>query len=113
QASPDFVFLRTTAASLQDLLDLFDFTPMAASCDIGFLTVQRRALVARSAKGTGIVVYDEQFRPRLELEVAIEQGYATRAGCEFPGGGLRLVRAWDEGGAEVTLPEPVPLPVRD
>lgn len=113
QVSPDFVFLRTTAASLQELLDLFDFTPLAARFDLDFLTVRRRALVARAPSGTGIVVDDEQFRPRLQLEVALEGGYARRAGREFPACGLRAVRAWNESGAEVTLAETIPLRVRD
>jgi hypothetical protein len=116
QASPDFVFLRTTAASLQELLDLFDFTPLAARFDIDFLTVRRQALVARSAVGTSLVVYDEQLRPRLEFDVDAKEGYTSRAAREYPVGGLRAVRVWTErGGVHVAHDlhaEPILLPPR-
>jgi hypothetical protein len=116
QASADFVFLRTTAASLQDLLDLFDFTPLAARFDISFLIVQRRALVARAASGSAVVVYDEQLWPRLELETVAEQGYASRAGYEYPLCGLKAVRGWAESGDSLVAHDlhagPILLPPR-
>jgi hypothetical protein len=79
------------------LLDLFDFTPLSERFTLDYLTM-RRALITRAAAGPTIVVYNEQLRPRLELEVVAQQGYASRAGREYPLGGLRAVRLWAEHG---------------
>lgn len=43
-----------------------------------------------------VSVYDDQLRKRLELEVDTSQGYAIRAGVEYPVAGLRVLRAWEE-----------------
>jgi hypothetical protein len=95
RASPDFVFLRTTPGSVAALLAQFDFTPLARRFDLDYLTAGRRVVLARAAAGPGLVVYDEAFRPRLELEVDARAGYDSRAGEESPAGGLLAVRVWE------------------
>jgi hypothetical protein len=117
-AAPDFVLLRTTPGSVAALVAQFDFSPLAERFDIGFLLVRREALVARSPDGSGVLVYDLSFRPRLELWFSPAWGYAQRAGLEYPSGGLRAVRVWEEGPAagELRLHDltaaPVVLPPR-
>jgi hypothetical protein len=117
-AAPDFVLLRTTPGSLAALLAQFDFTALAQRFDFAFLTARREALVARAADGPGVLVYDTSFHPRLELRVPAEGGFASRAGQEYPAGGLLAVRVWEEvsGADELRLIEllaaPVVLPPR-
>ncbi len=53
-AAADFVFLHTTAGSLADLRAWFDFAPLAARAELGFL--DRQALVARASEGPGVVL---------------------------------------------------------
>jgi hypothetical protein len=95
-AAPDFVLRRTTPGSLAALLAQFDFTPLAERFSLDFLFLRREALVARSAEGAGVLVYDLSFRPRLELLIPADGGYAHRAGLEYPAGGLLAVRVWEE-----------------
>jgi hypothetical protein len=94
-ASPDFVFLRTTASTVRNFLALYDLTPLAERFDITFLTEGRRVLFARPPRGGGVVVYDEVLRPRLELHVPANRGYERRAGYEYPAAGLWVVRVGD------------------
>ena len=91
-ASPDFVFLRTTASTVRNFLALYDVTPLAERFDVTFLTEGRRVLIARAPRGDGVIVYDEALRPRLELYVPANQGYERRAGYEYPAAGLWVVR---------------------
>jgi hypothetical protein len=95
-AAPDFVLLSTTPGSLAALLAQFDFTPLTERFDLSFLTGRREALVARAADGAGILIYDTLFRPRLELLVPAEGSFESRAGQEYPAGGLLAVRVWEE-----------------
>ncbi len=107
QAAPDFVFQRTTTASLQGLLDLFDFRSLPSQYDLDFLIRQRQALIAQAAQGPGLVIYDGQLRPRLEMEIVTEEGYCNRAGREYPAGGLRILHIWDTNGVAIPLAEPL------
>lgn len=102
RAARDFVFLRTTAGSIEQLLRQYDFTPLACQGSLDFLR-QHRALLARSATGPGVLVYDEQLRPRLELRVPDDAEYVSRAGQEYPRQGLRAVPVGEQG-------EPIALP---
>src|SRR5262249_25688689 len=95
RASPDFVFLRTVPGSVAALLAQFGFARLARRFGLDYLTAGRRVVLARAAAGPGLVVYDEAFRPRLELEVDARAGYDSRAGEEFPAGGLLAVRVWE------------------
>jgi hypothetical protein len=116
RAAPDFVFLWTTRAGVAALLRQFDFSPLAEQVDLSFLTAGR-VLVARSAQGPGLRIYDEALRPRLELEVPTADGYEGRAGEEYPAGGLLAVRLWrplaEQGMEEIYLSgTPIRLPPR-
>jgi hypothetical protein len=94
----DFVFRRTLPASIRGLLGLFDFGEFAER-------LAGRVLLTRSASGPGVVVYDEQWRARLEFEPALERGYAARRGVDVPAAGLRVTHV--NGAA---LGEPVAVP---
>jgi hypothetical protein len=54
-------------------------------------------LIARSATSDGLMIYDARRRPRLELEIAVESGFESRAGQEYPAAGLRVLRVWEAG----------------
>jgi hypothetical protein len=106
-ASPDFVFLRTTASTVRNFLALYDVTPLAARFDVAFLTAGR-VLIARAPRGDGVIVYDSELRPRLELHVPANRGYERRAGHEYPAAGLWVVPV-----GEADLRDaPIVLPVR-
>jgi hypothetical protein len=94
-ASPDFVFLRTTASTVRNFLDLYDVSPLAARFDVTFLTEGRRVLFARAPAGDGVILYDETLRSRLELYVPANRGYERRAGYEYPSAGVWVVRVGD------------------
>jgi hypothetical protein len=91
RAAADFVFLRTTPSSVQAFLGQFDFTPLRQEFHIEDLLDGSDLLLARAAARPRLVIYDAHLRPRLELEVATQDGYDNRAGQEYPVGGL-LVR---------------------
>jgi hypothetical protein len=88
----DFVFLRTTAGTLADLLTSFQFGPVLERFGLDL----QGALVARAPSGDSILIYDKHHRPRLEFIIDSSQGYAVRANREYPVAGL-LVRAVWEG----------------
>jgi hypothetical protein len=99
KVADDFLILRTTASSLRAFLGLFDFTELVRRFQLDFLTDGRPALVMRAGPGPGseggLAIFDEKLRRRVELRVEGGAGYASRAGVEFPVGGLRVVRVWD------------------
>jgi hypothetical protein len=97
RAAEDFVFLWTTRSGVEALLRQFDFTSLADRLDLAFLQRGDHVLVARSPQGTGLRIYDAAFRPRLELQVSLAQGYVSRGGEEYPAAGLQVVRAWQPG----------------
>jgi hypothetical protein len=92
-ASGDFVFRRTVPGGVRALVEGFDFGPLAARFDLGWLT-GGSVLAARTLNGN-LAVYDASLRPRLELALA-PGGYTSRGGVEYPAGGLLVVRAWTE-----------------
>ncbi len=106
-AAPDFVLLRTTPGSLAALLAQFDFSPLAERFSLDFLFLRREALMARSAEGAGVLVYDLSFRPRFELLVSPDGGYVHRAGLEYPAAGLLALRVWED------TPAPCEPPLHD
>ena len=93
-ASPDFVFLRTTKSTVRNFLSLYDVTPLAERFDVAFLTEAKRVLFARAPGGDGVIVYDGELRPRLEIQVPVNFGYERRAGHEYPKAGLWVVGVW-------------------
>jgi hypothetical protein len=95
RAAPDFVFLWTTPSGVRALLQQFDFTHLEERFDLSFLHPERQLLLARSPEGPALRIYDEWMRPRLELEVPVQEGYESRAGEEYPTAGLLAVRIWE------------------
>jgi hypothetical protein len=83
RAAPDFVFLHTLPGSVRALREQFDLSAWGA-------LFEGRVLIARAPDGPGVLVYDAALRPRLELEADVSEGYLSRAGQEWPAGGLRV-----------------------
>jgi hypothetical protein len=90
----DFVYQRTVPGGVRSLLETFDFGPLAARFDLGWLTGGQAVLVARTPGGN-IAVYEAAWRQRLELAIA-PGGYTSRGGVEYPAGGLVALRLWAE-----------------
>lgn len=91
RASADFVFLRSTPSSVKALLAQFDFTSLAQRFPLDDLLGGADVLIARSATSGGLLLYDAEMRRRVELEVAAEKGFESRAGQEYPISGLRVL----------------------
>ena len=70
RAAPDFVLLRTAPGSVRALLDQYDFSKIAEQTDLEWMK-RGRVLLARDQTGRCLVVYDEQFRPRLHLPLPL------------------------------------------
>jgi hypothetical protein len=110
RVADDFVVLRTLPGGVRAFLEPFDLNPLGARIPIDFLTSGQPVLIVRARSTMAgpesvLAVFDGRFCRRLELEINQEQGYARRAGMEYPAGGLRVVRAWDEMGNEQALAE--------
>jgi hypothetical protein len=95
RAAADFIFLRTTPSSVRAFFQQFDFTPLTQRFRLDDLLGGADVLIARAVVGPGLVIYDAQLRPRVELEVATEGGYESRAGEEYPACGLRVTCVWE------------------
>jgi hypothetical protein len=72
---------------------------------LDFLTQLRQALIVPGVSPPGtdrrfLVVYDGLLRKRIEMGISREQGYEVRGGREFPRGGLRVLRVYEEVGLE-------------
>jgi hypothetical protein len=52
--------------------------------------IEGNALIVRALHGPGLIVFDSQYRPRLELIPCLEQGYQSRRGVEWPAGGVQV-----------------------
>jgi hypothetical protein len=95
RASADFVFLRSTPSCVRTFLTQYDFTPLTRRFRVEDMLDGSDVLIARSAVGMGIVLYDSRLRPRIELEVANDGGYEIRAGHEYSLEGLRVMHVWE------------------
>jgi hypothetical protein len=89
RAGPDFVFRFTLPGSIAALKAMLALAPCEGREHLDGLT--GALLLARAARGTGLVVFDETLRPRLEVVPRLEQGYASRRGLEYPRGGFEVV----------------------
>jgi hypothetical protein len=79
---------------VKTLLGQFDLASSAQRFSIDDLLRGGDVLIARSATSGGLVIYDARLRPRVELEVAAEAGFQSRAGQEYPLGGFNVRRVW-------------------
>jgi hypothetical protein len=104
QAARDFVVLRTTARSVRAFLDLYDFAELRRRFRLDFLAPDRFLLLLGGA-GPCVMVHDAELRPRLELTFDTGRGYESRAGIEYPAGGLRVGRVWEDGATPGELRE--------
>jgi hypothetical protein len=88
-ASADFVYRFTLPGSVAALRRMLALAGVEGPLD---LIGPGQVLLARSRESAGLVVHDESWQPRLELEPRLEQGYASRRGLEYPRGGFRARR---------------------
>ncbi len=109
RAAADFVFLRTTPSSVRSFFAQYDFAPLTRRFHLEDWFGGGDVLIARTADGSGLMVYDAQLRPRLELEVATEGGYEGRAGQEYPVEGLRVMRVREASQAHDLRDEPITI----
>ncbi len=114
KVASDFIILRTLPAGLRSLRDWL--LPLHERYRLDFLANDRCRLGVQAIDEFGkarLVIYDDRFRPRVELQVDASQGFVTRAGMEFPRAGLHVKRVWaDTDGTDVLeLEEPVELRV--
>lgn len=91
RAAADFVFLRSTPSSVRAFVSQFDFASLVVRLPIDDLLRGENVLIARSADGSGLMIYDARMRPRVKLEVAAEKGFESRVGQEYPIDGLRVL----------------------
>ncbi len=99
KVADDFVILRTLPGGLNQLLRLFDLGKLSAACRLRFLSEAAPRLCVQAlddAQQPVLAVFDADGRRRLELRVDPRQGYATRAGMEWPRGGLQVLAVWED-----------------
>ncbi len=109
RAAADFVLLRTTPGSVRALLGQYDFTALAEKIDLNWLIQGGRVLLARDPTGPGLVVYDAEMRPRLELIPQTTGGYVRRAGQEFQREGLEVGLRGEAASASYAVALPIAL----
>jgi hypothetical protein len=89
RTSADFVFRHTLPGSVSALREMLAMAssprPLSEGRNPG------RLLLARALSGSGLLVYDECHRPRLEVQPCLHQGYASHRGLEYPRAGFRLL----------------------
>jgi hypothetical protein len=83
QVAEDFVVMRTTQATVEDLLRQYNFG------EFDELKRERGLLIVPCTDGV-LTIFDAQMQPRLTLTPDASQGYRTRAGCEMLRAGLLL-----------------------
>jgi hypothetical protein len=95
RVAADFMVRRTLPSSVDAFLALFDFEPLAQQVNLDFLRMERRAIIvtvpSRQTNTGVLAIYDAQARKRLELEIGLQEGFATRRGVEYPRAGLRAL----------------------
>lgn len=107
----DWVLIRSTRQSIRDCLGLFDFQPLRERINLDWLESGRPVLLVRQPRGAvdHLVGHDSALVPCFELAVDVSQGFASRAGFEYPRAGLRVVRLRDPAGADQEWIEPTNL----
>lgn len=114
KVAEDFVCLRSTARTVAEFRNRFDWSGISDLLDLDFLeTGQSVLIVGETGTEMGsqgiLAVYDGRWRKRLELLIQPQPGYASRGGVEYPSGGLRLLRWWEADPANSQLREHVPV----
>jgi hypothetical protein len=82
-------------------LTLYDLAALRQRVRVDCLAADRRLLLLGGTPRGGpevvLTLHDAELRPRLELAFDPAGGYDSRAGIEFPAGGLRVRRVWEDG----------------
>ncbi|MBL8794022.1 MAG: hypothetical protein JNM56_08955, partial [Planctomycetia bacterium] len=106
QTAHDFVLLFTTARSSATFWKLFDVEELGRHLPLDWLTSGQPIVIVGGGAVAGLAphalrIYDSAQRPRLECEIAGDQGYRESLEGETPVAGLLLTRTWevDEAGA--------------
>jgi hypothetical protein len=98
QVAEDFVVPRSTRRSVREFLEIFDFAPLAECLDLEFLNEDRSVTIIRGRGAASdsdvLIVYGDQYRPRLEFLLDPQAVFAYRSGMEYPAAGLYILRAW-------------------
>src|SRR5262249_38021415 len=85
-AADDWLILRTTRRTVDDLLKQYDIAAMVQSKGIPSSS-QWRIVLPVGGDEWSLRVYDEGLRPLCDLRPDYSNGYASRGGAEFLAGG--------------------------
>ncbi len=100
QVADDFCLLRTTRQTVQELWRAYHFEELWRRHSLDELRPARDVvIVPGSDPATGkplLTIHDAQMRPRVELQLLLEDGYVRQDGVEYLAGGF-LVRRVIEG----------------
>ena len=110
EASTDFIFLRTTQASLDSLLSCYDFSDLRTrvSRTVEWLFSKHAKLLIRGTLESQeneppvfLTVFDGQMRRRMELglgqSTCTSVSYLESNGMEHLEEGLKVLRVWEQG----------------
>ncbi len=94
KVAEDFVFLHTTATSVNDFRWLYA-EAIARDFDLSIFEEGRRVLIVGGTRTAPVpelvlTVYDAEMRKRLELTADPRRGFVNRNGVEVPCSGLRV-----------------------
>jgi hypothetical protein len=95
RVADDFRLLRTTRGSARQFFQLFDFSVLERtgreSPNEETISVIADAGAVGGGSPGNLLIYRADWTRWLELAVDASQGFQTRAGCEFPVAGLRVL----------------------
>jgi hypothetical protein len=98
KVAADFVLIRNTRRTSDAVLEHYDLNATFLRHGIDFFATGRRFLILQGfgdeSPPDDLTIFDDQLRPRVQLEIDARSGYVHRAGVEHPAGGLQVVRVW-------------------
>ncbi len=98
KVADDFVLMRNTRRTSNAFLEHYDLRATFQCHGIDFLATGRCFLILQGfgdeSPPHDLTIFDDQLRPRVQLEIDARSGYTYRAGVEHPAGGLQVVRVW-------------------
>ena len=96
RVADDWLILSTTRRAIADLMREYDFDEFLRAGTIPAPATWRIVVPAADAGGWSLLVYDQHFRPILELRPDYSDGYRTRGGSELVAAGLQVVVTGEE-----------------
>jgi hypothetical protein len=99
RVADDFVILRTLARGLDELMRLFAWRTLATHFRLTFLDrheVRWCVQALDDERRPVLAIFDAAGRRRLDMRIDASQGYASRAGMEFPSAGLEVITVWED-----------------